>query len=190
MIHCWIVWTMQLLLAVFLIAYKFAKVFESEILIFNKQIWLCWFINSRTHDRKKIYCVCCYFFLKRFSLKFNKTNKSVSKMKKTLNSWKSWQNKISPAQSNLGRTAPQSPHWLQWDTSNSLLKLPPSHSTITTLSNTIPQPTPLTILNGIRIHSAVLPQYTLRTDGQTDRWSRRMFRHICRLRSPDRERRG
>jgi len=41
---------------------------------------------------------------------------------------------------------------------------------ISTQSNTsIPRPTPLTTPNGIQIQSAVLPQYTLRTDRQTDR---------------------
>ena len=49
----------------------------------------------------------------------------------------------------------------------------PSPSTITTPSNTpIPRPTPFTIPNGIRIQSAVLPQYTFRTDRQTDRQCR------------------
>jgi len=38
------------------------------------------------------------------------------------------------------------------------------------LSNTpIPRPTPLTTPNGIRINSAVLPQYTFQTDRQTNR---------------------
>jgi len=38
------------------------------------------------------------------------------------------------------------------------------------VSNTpILRPIPLTIPNGIRIHSAVLPQYTFRTDRPTDR---------------------
>ena len=54
-------------------------------------------------------------------------------------------------------------------------------------SNTpIPRPTPLNTPNGIRIRSAVLPQYTLRTDRPTDRWSRRMFHNMSRLRSLDR----
>jgi len=40
-------------------------------------------------------------------------------------------------------------------------------------SNTsTPQPTPLTIPNGIPIRSAILPQYTFRTDRQTDRYAR------------------
>jgi len=48
-------------------------------------------------------------------------------------------------------------------------KTTPSPSTITTPSNTpIRQPTPLTKPNGIWIQSAVLPQYTLRTDQLTD----------------------
>jgi len=49
-------------------------------------------------------------------------------------------------------------------------KTAPSPSTITTPSNPpIPRPTPFTNPNDIRIQSAVLPQYTLRTDRQTDR---------------------
>jgi len=41
-------------------------------------------------------------------------------------------------------------------------------STITTSSNTsIPRSTPITIPNGIRVHSAVLPQYTFQTDTHT-----------------------
>ena len=49
-------------------------------------------------------------------------------------------------------------------------KTVPFPSTITTPSNTpIPRPTPLTTSNGIRIQSAVLPQYTLWTNRQTDR---------------------
>jgi len=34
---------------------------------------------------------------------------------------------------------------------------------------------PLTIPNGIQIHSAVLPQYTFRTDRLADMWDRRKF---------------
>ena len=50
-----------------------------------------------------------------------------------------------------------------------------SPSTITTPSNTpIPRSTPLTIPNGIRIQSAILPQYTSWSDRQTDRWDRRI----------------
>jgi len=49
-------------------------------------------------------------------------------------------------------------------------KTAPSPSTITNPSITpIPWPTPLTTPNGIRIQSAILPQYTLRTDRPTDR---------------------
>jgi len=45
----------------------------------------------------------------------------------------------------------------------------PSPSMTTTPSNTsIPRPTPLTIPNGIWIHSAVLPQYTFWTHRPTD----------------------
>jgi len=76
------------------------------------------------------------------------------------------------------RTTQQSPRWLQWDATTSPQNCP-SSSTITTPSNT---PTPLIIHNGIGIHSAVLPQYTLRTDRQTnrptDRWSRRKLKNI------------
>jgi len=59
-------------------------------------------------------------------------------------------------------------------------------------SNTpMPRPTPLTTPNGIWIHSAVLPQYTFRTDRQTDqptdRWSRRetckKFKRVLMLKS-------
>jgi len=37
---------------------------------------------------------------------------------------------------------------------------------------------PLTVQNGIWIQSAIFPQYTLRTDRPTDRWSRRMFSNM------------
>jgi len=40
---------------------------------------------------------------------------------------------------------------------------------ITPFTTLIPQPTPLTILNGILIYSAVLPQYTFWTDRHADR---------------------
>jgi len=56
-------------------------------------------------------------------------------------------------------TTQQSPHWLQWDALNSPQKLPLP----------ITRPTALTTTNGIRIHSAVLPQYTFHADRQTDR---------------------
>ena len=56
-------------------------------------------------------------------------------------------------------------------------KTAPFPSTITTPSNTpITRPTPLITLNGIRIHSAVLPQYTFRTDRHTDRHTQRPTR--------------
>jgi len=69
----------------------------------------------------------------------------------------------------------QTPYWLHWNASSLRHSPPPSNTPI-------PWPTPLTILNGIRIHSAVLPQYTFWTDRpihtqthtqtQTDRWDR------------------
>jgi len=56
----------------------------------------------------------------------------------------------------------------------------PFPSTITTPSNTpILRPTPLTIPNGIRIQSAVLPQYPFRTHRQTNRWDRQQVYAIC-----------
>jgi len=82
----------------------------------------------------------------------------------------------SPLQSNLGTarcshtTMQQSPHWLQWDIPNSPPKLPlPLQRSPPPCNKLIPQPTPLTIPNGIRIQSAILPQYTFQTDLQTDR---------------------
>ena len=52
-----------------------------------------------------------------------------------------------------------------------------------TPSNTpIPQPTPMTTQKRIRISSAILPQYTFRTDRHTDtqrdRWARRQVRNM------------
>jgi len=38
----------------------------------------------------------------------------------------------------------------------------------------IPRPTPLTIPNGIQIQSAILPQYTLQTDQQSNRRTDRL----------------
>ena len=61
-----------------------------------------------------------------------------------------------------------SPQWLQ-ECPKFMPKTAPSHLMITTPSNTpIPQPTPLTIPNGIRIQSAVFPQYTFWTDRHTN----------------------
>jgi len=78
------------------------------------------------------------------------------------------------------RTTQQSPFWLQWDASN-LPQNCPFPSTMTTTSNTpIHRQTPLTIPNGIRIHSAVLPRYTFRTERQTDRQTDRPTRHSHR----------
>jgi len=85
---------------------------------------------------------------------------------------------------NLRKAASQSSHWLAYNgTSQIHPQNCPFPSTITTPFNTaIPRPTPLTIPNGIRIHSAVLPQYTFRTDTPTDRWARRQVSKISRLR--------
>ena len=69
-----------------------------------------------------------------------------------------------PAQSNLGRAASQSPHWLQWDAPNSPPKLPlPFDDHHLTLDRPTRHP------KGTRIQSAVWPQYTFRTDRQTDK---------------------
>jgi len=66
-------------------------------------------------------------------------------------------------------TTPQSLHRYN-ATPHIYTKIAPTPWTITTPSNTpIPRLTPFTIPNGIRIHSAVLPQYTFRTDRQTDK---------------------
>jgi len=55
----------------------------------------------------------------------------------------------------------------------------------------IPQQTPLTIPNGIRIHSAVFPQYTFWSDRQTHRWDRRQVYTISAYaRCIDRKRRA
>ena len=87
-------------------------------------------------------------------------------------------------QSNLRRAASQMPHWLQWDASTTPQNCPFSFDDHHHPSDTpIPRPTPLTTPNGIRIHSAVLPQYILRTDRQIDRWSRRMFHNMSHLNS-------
>ena len=52
--------------------------------------------------------------------------------------------------------------------------LPPNQQRQSTPSNTpIPRPTQLTTPNGIRIQSAILPQYTFRTDRLTDAWDTR-----------------
>jgi len=62
----------------------------------------------------------------------------------------------------------------QWQWKNS--KTSPSLRAYGPPSNTaIPWPTPLTTANGIRIQSAVLPQFTLQTDSRTDIWDRRQF---------------
>jgi len=83
-------------------------------------------------------------------------------------------------------TTQQSPHWLQWDAPNSPSKLPlPLRWQPPPFNTPIPQLTQLTTPNDIRIQSGVLPQYTLRTDRQTDwptdRRSRRMF---CNMSAP------
>jgi len=57
-------------------------------------------------------------------------------------------------------------------------KTVPSPSTISTPSNAPIRP--LTAPNGIRIQSAILPQYTIRTDWPTDRQTDRQTSHIAR----------
>jgi len=67
-------------------------------------------------------------------------------------------------------------HWLQWDAPNSPIKLPfDDHHTH---QHTHPSTDPTHHPNGIRIQWAVLPQYSFRTDRQTDRWARRQVRKI------------
>jgi len=70
---------------------------------------------------------------------------------------------------------------VSWDAPYLPPKLPIPLRRSPSPSNTpIPWPTPLIIPNGIRIHSAILPQYTFRTEGTThthphpqiDRWDR------------------
>ena len=62
-----------------------------------------------------------------------------------------WEQRVALAQ--LCNKLEQSPHWLQWDASNSPKTAHNSPSTITAPSNTpIPRPTPLTTPNGIRVH--------------------------------------
>jgi len=71
-------------------------------------------------------------------------------------------------------TMQQIPHWLQWDTQN-LLPFDDNYPHLIHLPST---DGPITVPNGIRIQSAILPQYTLRTDRLTDRWSRQMFSNM------------
>jgi len=56
-------------------------------------------------------------------------------------------------------------HWLQWDARNS----PQNCASPLTITTPIPIPRPpsLTVSNSIRNHSAILPQYTFRTDTHT-----------------------
>ena len=71
-------------------------------------------------------------------------------------------------------TTQRSPRWLQWDAPHLPSKWPLLLQRSPPPCNTpIPRPTPLTTPNGIQIQSAVLPQYTLRTDRPTDMWARR-----------------
>jgi len=69
----------------------------------------------------------------------------------------------------FGTTTQQFPHWLQWDALSTSPKLPLPIQWLPSPSNTpIPRPTPLTNPNGIKTHSSFLPQYTFRTDRQTN----------------------
>ena len=84
-----------------------------------------------------------------------------------------------PLATNLQRDAPHSPQ-----------KCPFPFDDHTPSNTPIPRPTPLNNPNGIRIHSAILPQYTFRTDRQTDRPTGRqmVWGQTCkntRLRSTD-----
>ena len=81
---------------------------------------------------------------------------------------------------------PQSSHWLECDAPNLSPKLPLPLRRSPPPSNTpIPRLTPLTTPNGIQICSAVLPQYTFRTDrhthadGLTDRSVTWALRLLC-----------
>jgi len=71
------------------------------------------------------------------------------------------------SQSHLGRAhlshtiMQQGAHWIQWDAPNSPPKLLlPLHWSPPPSNTPIPQLTPFTILNGIKIQSAILTQYT------------------------------
>jgi len=67
-------------------------------------------------------------------------------------------------------TTPQSPQWIQWHVPRIPSKLPLHNRRSPLPSNTpLPRPISLTIPNGIWIQSAVIPQYTFRTDRLTDR---------------------
>jgi len=83
----------------------------------------------------------------------------------------------------------QIPHWLQWDAANSPPpKLPLSLRRSRPKSNTpIPSPTPLITPNGIRIQSAVLPQYRC-ADRQT--WDDMVYHNSALLSYSDSERRA
>ena len=59
-------------------------------------------------------------------------------------------------------TIQHSPHWLQWDAPNSPQNCAFPFDDHHPCNTPIIRPTPLTIPNGIRIHSAVLPHYTFR----------------------------
>ena len=90
----------------------------------------------------------------------------------------------SPAQSNLGRTMSQSPHWLQWDAPNSPPKLSfplrwsPPHLIHPSLDR--PHSPPQTGSGSIRpcCHSTLSGQTDRPTDTQTDRWVRRQVSKI------------
>ena len=83
---------------------------------------------------------------------------------------KSFQSNLGKARRSRTTTQQSTRYWLQWNVPKFTAKTVASSSTITTPSNTaIPRPTPLTTLNNIWIQSVTLPQYTFRTDRQTDR---------------------
>ena len=77
--------------------------------------------------------------------------------------------KTDKSSNSFEKSALQRFHWLQWEALNSPSKTAPSLRRSPPPSNTpFPRPTPLRTSNGIWIRSAILPQYTFRTDRHTD----------------------
>ena len=83
---------------------------------------------------------------------------------------------------------PRSPLWLQWDAPYLPPKLPLPFDDLHPHLIHPPLDTPLTTPNGIQIQSAVFPQFTHRTDRQTNRqtdrqmrWATGLYRHPLTL---------